>query len=79
MDIMVANAAGNFVVPAATMSPNAWKVSRDRPEWYILLRPGSVQRAIAYRRSVGRLIAIFHDSGARGLPGCAHAGAAKAA
>src|SRR4051812_47610175 len=29
LDIVIANAAGNFVVPAAEMSPNAWKVVID--------------------------------------------------
>src|SRR5258706_5260078 len=29
LDIMIANAAGNFVVPTAEMSPNAWKTVID--------------------------------------------------
>jgi len=76
---MVANAAGNFVVPAATMSPNAWKVviEIDLNGTFFCARAAySALRVSAFRWTPDR---HFHDSGARGWPAAAHAGAAKAA
>ena len=78
LDIMIANAAGNFVVPVAEMSPNAWKVVVD-----IDLNGTFHCARAAYahlRQSAhgGRLIAISTTRALEGWPGCAHAGAAKA-
>lgn len=78
VDIMIANAAGNFVVPTAEMSPNAWKVVVD-----IDLNGTFYCARAAYpelRKSSfgGRLIAISTTRALEGWPGCAHAGAAKA-
>jgi NAD(P)-dependent dehydrogenase (short-subunit alcohol dehydrogenase family) len=78
LDIVIANAAGNFVVPTAEMSPNAWRVVID-----IDLNGTFHCARAAYpelRRSSygGRLIAISTTRALEGWPGCAHAGAAKA-
>jgi NAD(P)-dependent dehydrogenase (short-subunit alcohol dehydrogenase family) len=78
LDIMVANAAGNFVVPAAEMSPNAWKVVIDidlNGTFYCARASFEALRASKFG---GRLIAISTTRALEGWPGCAHAGAAKA-
>jgi len=78
LDIMVANAAGNFVVPAAEMSPNAWKVVIDidlNGTFYCARASYDALRASKFG---GRLIAISTTRALEGWPGCAHAGAAKA-
>ncbi|WP_319517653.1 SDR family oxidoreductase [uncultured Martelella sp.] len=78
LDVMIANAAGNFVVPLAEMSPNAWKVVIDidlngtfhcARAAYLELKASSFG---------GRFIAISTTRALEGWPGCAHAGAAKA-
>jgi len=78
LDVMIANAAGNFVVPTAEMSANAWKVVID-----IDLNGTFYCARTAYpwlKQSTfgGRLIAISTTRALEGWPGCAHAGAAKA-
>jgi NAD(P)-dependent dehydrogenase (short-subunit alcohol dehydrogenase family) len=78
VDIMIANAAGNFVVPSAEMSPNAWKVviEIDLNGTFHCARAAYAE----LRRSSfgGRLIAISTTRALEGWPGCAHAAAAKA-
>lgn len=78
LDIMIANAAGNFVVPSATMSLNAWRAVID-----IDLNGSFYCAQAAYphlkkSRFGGRLLAISTMRALEGWPGCAHAGAAKA-
>jgi NAD(P)-dependent dehydrogenase (short-subunit alcohol dehydrogenase family) len=78
LDIMIANAAGNFVARTAEMSPNAWKAVID-----IDLNGTFHCARAAYpelRRSShgGRFVAISTTRALEGWPGCAHAGAAKA-
>lgn len=78
LDIMIANAAGNFVVPAATMSPNAWKVVIDIDLNGTFFCARAAHDALAKSAFGGRLIAISTTRALEGWPGCAHAGAAKA-
>lgn len=78
LDIMIANAAGNFVVPFADMSFNAWRTVVD-----IDLHGTFHCAKAAYpylKTSVhgGRFIAISTIRALEGWPGCAHAAAAKA-
>jgi NAD(P)-dependent dehydrogenase (short-subunit alcohol dehydrogenase family) len=78
LDIVIANAAGNFVVPAAEMSPNAWKVVIDidlNGTFFCARASHAALRASAHG---GRFIAISTTRALEGWPGCAHAGAAKA-
>lgn len=78
VDIMVANAAGNFVVPAAEMSSNAWKTVIDidlNGTFFCARATYPLLRSSQYG---GRLIAISTTRALEGWPGCAHAGAAKA-
>ena len=78
LDIIVANAAGNLVVPAAEMSVNAWRVviDIDLNGTFYCARAG--YEALKASRFGGRLIAISTTRALEGWPGCAHAGAAKA-
>lgn len=78
LDVMIANAAGNFVVPTAEMSPNAWKTVVDidlNGTFYCARAAYSALRASSFG---GRFIAISTTRALEGWPGCAHAGAAKA-
>ncbi|WP_417725118.1 SDR family oxidoreductase [Salipiger sp.] len=78
LDIVIANAAGNFVVPAAEMSPNAWKtvIDIDLNGTYFCARASHA--ALKASSFGGRFIAISTTRALEGWPGCAHAGAAKA-
>jgi NAD(P)-dependent dehydrogenase (short-subunit alcohol dehydrogenase family) len=78
LDIVIANAAGNFVVPFAEMSFNAWRTVVD-----IDLHGTFHCAKIGYphlKASVfgGRFIAISTMRALEGWAGCAHAAAAKA-
>jgi NAD(P)-dependent dehydrogenase (short-subunit alcohol dehydrogenase family) len=78
VDIMVANAAGNFVVPTAEMSPNAWKTVIDIDLNGTFFCARAAYPSLRSSRYGGRLIAISTMRALEGWPGCAHAGAAKA-
>lgn len=78
LDIMVANAAGNFVVPAAKMSPNAWKTVIDIDLNGTFYCASASYEALKVSEFGGRFIAISTTRALEGWPGCAHAGAAKA-
>lgn len=78
LDIMIANAAGNFVVPAADMSPNAWKVVIDIDLNGTFYCARASYEALKASPFGGRFIAISTTRALEGWPGCAHAGAAKA-
>ncbi|MEZ5649958.1 MAG: SDR family oxidoreductase [Burkholderiaceae bacterium] len=78
LDIMIANAAGNFVVPAAEMSPNAWKTVIDIDLNGTFYCARAAYPALKQSRFGGRFIAISTTRALEGWPGCAHAGAAKA-
>lgn len=78
LDIMIANAAGNFVVPAAEMSPNAWKTVIDIDLNGTFFCARAAHDALTRSAFGGRLIAISTTRALEGWPGCSHAGAAKA-
>ncbi len=78
VDVMIANAAGNFVVPAAEMSSNAWKVVIDIDLNGTFHCARASYEALRTSRFGGRFIAISTTRALEGWPGCAHAGAAKA-
>ena len=69
LDIMIANAAGNFVVPAAEMSPNAWKVVIDIDLNGTFFCARAAHDALKASRFGGRLIAISTTPCAGGLAG----------
>ncbi len=78
LDIVIANAAGNFIVPSAEMSPNAWKsvVEIDLNGTFFYAR--AAYQHLKRSEYGGRFIAISTAKAREGWPGCAHAGAAKA-
>lgn len=78
LDIVIANAAGNFVVPAAEMSPNAWKTVIDIDLNGTFHCARAAYPALKASTFGGRFIAISTTRALEGWPGCAHAGAAKA-
>ncbi|HCY99834.1 MAG: short-chain dehydrogenase [Rhodobacterales bacterium RIFCSPHIGHO2_02_FULL_62_130] len=78
LDILVANAAGNFVVPFADMSFNAWRTVIDidlHGTFHCAKAAYPYLKASSYG---GRFIAITTMRALEGWPGCAHAAAAKA-
>ena len=78
LDIVVANAAGNFVVPFADMSFNAWRTVVDidlHGTFHCAKAAYPYLKASPYG---GRFIAITTIRALEGWPGCAHAAAAKA-
>lgn len=78
LDIVIANAAGNFVVPAAEMSANAWKTVVDIDLNGTFHCAKAAYPALKASAHGGRFIAISTTRALEGWPGCAHAGAAKA-
>jgi 2,4-dienoyl-CoA reductase [(3E)-enoyl-CoA-producing], peroxisomal len=76
-DILVNNAAGNFYVPSASMSPNAWRAVLETDlsgTFFGCQAAYPVLRA----RGGGRIISISMTLHYRGWPMMAHATAAKA-
>jgi NAD(P)-dependent dehydrogenase (short-subunit alcohol dehydrogenase family) len=78
LDIMVANAAGNFVVPFVDMSFNAWRTVVDIDLHGTFHCAKAAYPHLKASRHGGRLIAITTMRALEGWPGCAHAAAAKA-
>lgn len=78
LDVMIANAAGNFVVPAAEMSANAWRTVIDIDLNGTFHCAKAAYEPLKASSHGGRFIAISTTRALEGWPGCAHAGAAKA-
>jgi NAD(P)-dependent dehydrogenase (short-subunit alcohol dehydrogenase family) len=77
LDILVCNAAGNFICPTEELSPNGWRTVID-----IDLNGtfNSCQAALPFLKEAsdgGRIISISATAANFGWPGAAHAGAAK--
>jgi NAD(P)-dependent dehydrogenase (short-subunit alcohol dehydrogenase family) len=78
LDIMIANAAGNFVVPFADMSFNAWRTVVDIDLHGTFHCAKAAYPFLKTSAHGGRLIAISTQRALEGWPGCSHAAAAKA-
>jgi NAD(P)-dependent dehydrogenase (short-subunit alcohol dehydrogenase family) len=78
LDIMIANAAGNFVVPFADMSFNAWRTVIDIDLHGSFHCAKAAYPHLKLSPHGGRFIAISTLRALEGWPGCAHAAAAKA-
>jgi len=78
LDIMIANAAGNFVVPFADMSFNAWRTVVDIDLHGTFHCAKAAYPYLKASPHGGRFIAISTLRALEGWPGCAHAAAAKA-
>jgi NAD(P)-dependent dehydrogenase (short-subunit alcohol dehydrogenase family) len=78
LDILIANAAGNFVVPFSDMSFNAWRTVVDIDLNGTFHCAKAAYPHLKASTHGGRLIAISTLRALEGWPGCAHAAAAKA-
>jgi NAD(P)-dependent dehydrogenase (short-subunit alcohol dehydrogenase family) len=78
LDILIANAAGNFVLPFANMSFNAWRTVVDIDLHGTFHCAKAAYPALKASAFGGRFIAISTMRALEGWPGCAHAAAAKA-
>lgn len=78
LDILIANAAGNFVVPFTDMSFNAWRTVVDIDLHGTFHCAKAAYPHLKASPHGGRLIAITTMRALEGWPGCAHAAAAKA-
>jgi NAD(P)-dependent dehydrogenase (short-subunit alcohol dehydrogenase family) len=78
LDIMIANAAGNFVVPFADMSFNAWRTVVDIDLHGTFHCAKAAYPHLKASAHGGRFIAISTMRALEGWAGCAHAAAAKA-
>jgi NAD(P)-dependent dehydrogenase (short-subunit alcohol dehydrogenase family) len=78
LDIMIANAAGNFVVPFADMSFNAWRTVVDIDLHGTFHCAKAAYPHLKVSPHGGRFIAISTLRALEGWPGCSHAAAAKA-
>lgn len=78
LDIMIANAAGNFVLPFADMSFNAWRTVIDIDLHGTFHCAKAAYPHLKASAHGGRFIAVATMRALEGWPGCAHAAAAKA-
>jgi NAD(P)-dependent dehydrogenase (short-subunit alcohol dehydrogenase family) len=78
LDILVNNAAGNFIVPTADLSPNGWKTVIDIDLNGTFHCCKAAYPLLKESQFGGRIISIITDKARTGWPGCAHAAAAKA-
>ena len=78
LDILVCNAAGNFICPTATLSPNGWRAVIDIDLNGTFHCCQASLRYLKASTEGGRIIAISTTQADSGWPTAAHAGAAKA-
>ena len=78
LDILINNAAGNFICPTAELSANAWKTVIDIDLNGTFYTSKAAYPALCASRFGGCIINITMTKTTRGWPGCAHASAAKA-
>lgn len=78
LDIVIANAAGNFNVPFTKMSFNAWQTVVDIDLNGTFHCAKAAHLALSQSHFGGRFIAISTTRALQGWAGCAHAAAAKA-
>lgn len=78
LDILVNNAAGNFVCPTSELSPNGWKTVIDIDLNGTFYGCRAAYPHLKVSRFGGCIISISTMLGLTGWPGAAHAAAAKA-
>ena len=77
LDILVNNAAGNFVCPTAELSPNGWRTVIDIDLNGSFYGCRAAYPHLKVSRHGGSIISIITMLGVSGWPGAAHAAAAK--
>lgn len=78
LDVLINNAGGNFVGPAAAMSPNGWRTIIDINLNGTFLMSRAVAKQWLARDFGGRIINMSATNAANGSPLMAHSGASKA-
>ena len=77
LDVLVNNAAGNFVCPTADLSPNGWRTVIDIDLNGTFHGCHAAYPHLKASRHGGSIISIITMLGVSGWPGAAHAAAAK--
>lgn len=77
LDVLVNNAAGNFVCPTAELSPNGWRTVVDIDLNGTFYGCRAAYPLLKASRFGGSIISIITMLGVSGWPGAAHAAAAK--
>ncbi|MFJ4052950.1 SDR family oxidoreductase [Pseudomonas sp. NPDC089743] len=77
LDILVNNAAGNFVCPTAELSPNGWRTVLDIDLNGTFYGCHAAYPHLKASQYGGSIISIITMLGVTGWPGAAHAAAAK--
>ena len=77
LDVLVNNAAGNFVCPTAELSPNGWRTVIDIDLNGTFHGCRAAYPHLKAAKSGGSIISIITMLGVSGWPGAAHAAAAK--
>jgi NAD(P)-dependent dehydrogenase (short-subunit alcohol dehydrogenase family) len=76
VDILVNNAAGNFLLPAENLTPNGWKAVTGivlDGTWFCSSALGAVMR----KQGHGKILNIVANYADKGCPGVVHSAAAK--
>jgi len=79
LDILVNNAAGNFVCPTAELSPNGWRTVIDIDLNGTFYGCHAAYPHLKASKHGGSIISIITMLGVTGWPGAAHAASAKGA
>jgi NAD(P)-dependent dehydrogenase (short-subunit alcohol dehydrogenase family) len=78
IDVLVNNAAGNFLVRAEELSPNGWKAVVEIVLYGTWWCTQTVAKAGMLERGRGRIVNIIATYAWTGMPGVVHSAAAKA-
>lgn len=78
LDILINNAAGNFVCPTADLTPNGWRTVIDIDLNGTFYGCQAAYKHLKASKFGGNIISIVTMLGLTGWPGAAHAAAAKA-
>jgi NAD(P)-dependent dehydrogenase (short-subunit alcohol dehydrogenase family) len=79
VDLLVNNAAGNFVVPSHELSPNGWRAVLDIVATGSFLTTSEFGRRRINRQASGAVLSVIATYAWTGHPGVVHSAAAKAA
>ena len=78
VDVLVNNAAANFPVPAADLSPNGWRAVERIVLDGTFFCSQELRRSVVARRGDGAIVNIATTAALTGGPGMVHSAAAKA-
>ena len=78
LDILICNAAGNFICPTEDLSPNGWRTVIDIDLNGTFNCCQAALKHLKQSKGGGRIVSISATAANHGWPTAAHAGAAKA-